>query len=369
MEKKLDFDNLATLAKENEIAVTSAKALNIINHLGGLNAMIQGCLCNEEYLQQNGVYTEEKYSEIEKLLTSSDDGIEDRKDESGDGVVTLPHTNTEEFDKKLEKSHTDHIPKFGAVLIYCSIVLGIFILNFAFYTGVGILIIALFSQWIISVCFALIRSKSISALRIINRKIDGFDSNMIFPYNMLQIYNLPMQSISEFSGVRGSTLYYVMLTNTSVVAGLFTMCLYNRSNEIININGKLTILQGVGIISGNLAGLGMFLLGYFELNGHSKLYAIMHYVGIGLCGQGLILFGIIMKLNITFWIISSFAALFAIIYFVVTFKYGKKQPNVNEFEGKYRVHVISIACIASETAFLVMTGISYVTAIFYLKEL
>lgn len=252
-----------------------------MDHLGGLNAMIHGCLSNEEYLKQNCVYTEEKYCETEKFLTCKDDGIEDRKDKPGVGLVplTLLDTNTDEFDKQLKKSSIVHIPKFGAVLIYCSIILSIFILTFAFDSGVTILIMSLFCQWIISVYFALMRWSSISASRIINRKIDVFDSNMIFAYNMFQIYNLAMQSISQCSGIRGSTLYYIMSTNTAlVVAALLTICLYKGSNGIINDKDKLS----------NIKALVLYQVIYFELNGHnklhSKLYATIHYVGIGLCG-------------------------------------------------------------------------------------
>ena len=79
-----------------------------------------------------------------------------------------------------------------------------------FYQSIAIFITGMFIQWASVVIFAMTHSESLCAIRLVNTKIEGF-GDITFPTRLFIIADKPIESISEFAGVRGGTLHVSQL--------------------------------------------------------------------------------------------------------------------------------------------------------------
>ena len=156
--------------------------------------------------------------------------------------------------------------------------------EFDFYESTSIIMGGIFAQWIICVLLAIYNSDSLCAIRIISTKIKGFGQTT-FPTQLFMLENKPIESISEFAGVRGGTVHVSTLMMSVGISILFIIGLQNKKYDIyvskkINYFYQLEFAKIMFFLLSILCALGFLFVGYFEMNNHSKIHKIVHYMAV-----------------------------------------------------------------------------------------
>lgn len=290
--------------------------------------------------------------------------------------VPLTHTNSVLFQENLEEGQNDNVVKILAVIcVFLISFLPVFFThNFDAYQLVSLLLGFFFAQWILFACYQLYISTSLSALRIINQRVEGFGSS-IFPTKIVQVYDRPITSISDFAATRGSTLHISMLTMGVSTAVMFTIILQIKATQLRELqNDELTALQTVGIASCVIAANGFGFIGLFELNGYSKINTVLHYSGVAQIVGGLMpAFGIIMGADAIFYCVLGFTIFLGFCYLFYQIKYDKKfecdTNNPQDVERvRRKVHVISMVSVGLELFIIAIGAVCSVIIVYNLNN-
>ena len=238
-----------------------------------------------------------------------------------------------------------------------------------FYQTTSIIMGGIYAQWLISVILALFNSDSICAVRVITSKVPGFGFTA-FPTQLFLLEDKPVESISEFAGVRGSTVHISTLTMGVGICTLFIVSLEHIKYEIYVIYDHhtitdLSIQQIIFFLLGFTCAVGFLFLGYFEMNNHSKVHKVMHYGAVPLVAIGIIPFGMITNWNIIFVAIGGTGAGLFVCYVacLLVFGNGRKYPN-----NPRRVHWVSVALVSLEIGWSGFAGICAVLTVYSLRK-
>ena len=278
----------------------------------------------------------------------------------------LPHARSIDIEHLAEKSHSDNRIKLAMIVLFSVTVTASVFFRIDQFGVTAVIMSVFFGQWIFFSLYELYVADTISAVWVFNRRLQGFGT-CTFPYTINQKYDLPMGSLSEFCGTRGSSLNHSMLVMSIGASTSFINILILRMNEIVdNSNdGNMTPIQIIGFLSGFINAIGIAFVGVFELNGHSKFSQNMHYLGVGSMVVGFVLFGIL-DLHWLHWIVASIAFLGGISYFIYLFIYviEKKYPK-----NRKTVHSISVTAITLEIIFLFFGAVCDVIVVYHLPKL
>ena len=287
---------------------------------------------------------------------------------------SLPHTKTVDLYQYLKEASSDSNLRIAIVVLSFIVITPLlFVSNLNSYQQRSFVMTILYAQWIGYAFFELFHSDTISALRVIYRKLKGF-GNAVFPMEILQIYDKPMESISEFAGTRGSTLHMSMFMMSVGTSVLMMSCLLQRYSELNGTNetsidgnqSKMSPIQTVGIITGVISGNGFAFIGIFELNGYSKINAAFHYIGVGMIACGLVLYCIVTDFDVYYSILPIFGLTIGAVYVWYTQKYGGKGKFVND---RQKIHKISVISVSLELIFILTAAVACVISVYKLDKL
>lgn len=298
--------------------------------------------------------------------------------------ITLRHTKTNELVDNLNEAKSDSHLRIGIFVITYAVTIPLFFVsNLTSYQQRAIVMAVFYFQWIGYVFFELYSSSKVSALRIIYRQVKGF-GNAIFPMGTFQIYDKPIESVSEFAGTRGSSLYVSMLMMSIGTSVLMMTCLKQRYQELNGMlidnydyiyncdvddksdNSGLNLIQNIGIFTGVICATGFGFIGVFELNGYSKINAALHYIGVIMIAFGNVLFAIVVDYNIFYLLLPIVGIIIGSIYIWCTEKYAGKGKFVNDRD---KIHKISLISVVLELIFIVVAAIINVISVFNLDKL
>ena len=259
---------------------------------------------------------------------------------------------------------------FSVVALGFAITLNVDSGDLDFYQTTSIIMGGIFAQWIIAVLLALYNADSLCAIRIINTKIEGFGETT-FPTQLFMLEDKPIESISEFAGVRGGTVHVSTLMMSTGISILFIVGLQNKKHEIyakenIFYFWQLEISKILFFFLTIVCATGFLFVGYFEMNNHSRIHKIVHYLAVLFIAIGIIPFGMLVNWNRIFWIFGGIGtALFVLFVFIIlVYGNGKKYPN-----NKRKVHIISLAHLLTEVAWSVCCAICTCVIIYRLNDL
>lgn len=281
-------------------------------------------------------------------------------------------SRAQSFYQEIQNIEADSVMKFVLLLIVAAgIILSYTIDGLNYYHSTSIIMSSIYIQWLFSITFELYKSDSLCAIRVLNTKIDGFGI-VTFPTQFIQLFEKPMCSISEFAGVRGGTIHLSMLFMSVCNSLLFIRAILQRRSEILSQNDNdndtnnsdLTFKQHVILITCIFSAIGFLFVGYFDLNGHSKVHRIMHFFGVFLIFFLTIGFGMIMNFNPLFLCFAGISLPSFVIYWVLTNKYGRKVKN-----NAKRVHNITVGLILLEVVWNGLAAAASCITVYHLDTL
>ena len=238
--------------------------------------------------------------------------------------------------------------------------------NISKYQAASIVLLFFSIQWTIVILIQVSLSKNLSAIRVVNKQLPGFGFTA-FPTEFTQIIDKPMESISEFAGIRGSTIN--LSTQLASVTGsliipismLFRKIeISNNSTQIDNITNK----QWIVFITSTISSMGAFLIGFFEMNNHSKFHTVLHMLGVPFVMVGQIPYGIVMEWNVIYWvlIIAGWVIFISWCLLVFFLGLGRKYPNNTK-----KVHKISVMFLIGEMCWINIWLLGSVVVLYYLE--
>ena len=251
-------------------------------------------------------------------------------------------------------------------IVFIGIAVAFHIPNLTTYQVTAVIMMSISLQWTLTIILQVYFSTNISAIRVVNKTLPGFGF-ITFPVQFTQITDKPMESISEFAGVRGSTIYLSTLLATVTGGTLLTNSIIQRKKEIeFSNNGELTNQQWLVISMSCLSAVGSVFVGYFEMNNHSLCHTIMHVIGVPLSLCGLVAYGIVLEWNGIYWAIAT-TGLIVFLGWVVgmyIWTFGRKYPG----ESK-RVHFISCVILIVETLWLNLWMSGQIVVVWFLNNI
>lgn len=288
-----------------------------------------------------------------------------------------PLTHVPSLYEDLREIEADSILKLLLILIAASgVVIGYTSDGLTYYQINAIIMAGVYAQWLFVLSLELYKSNALCAIRVVNTKIEGFGF-VTFPTQFIQVNDKPMESISEFAGVRGGTINLSTLYMSVINSLLFGTSLLQRRGEILGykyaqhinemkIQEQLNWQQIIILSTCIISAIGYLFVGYFESNNHSKIHHVMHGIGVWSIFALTIGFGMLVKFNALFICFASISIPVFVLYWIIVWNYagGKKYKN-----NPKKVHFFSVVLILLEMVCIGLASCASVIVVYNLELL